>query len=168
MTFRSLATTQGYQMRFFVSGDFSTVYIGYRFSIQGGFKAFCDNTLFALLDLCGGHLIGRRNVFMCPPTGPLRLQENRGVKDRTALGRIFGDTIASYRPCGVYQVHGISDGHCLSLTLRLESPYFNRIFQRDKALALPARADCQKAGAFCRLFKPNGRLRKEYRMYARS
>src|SRR5437899_2332856 len=31
-------------MRFFVSGDFSTVGIGDWFAIQGGFKTFCDKT----------------------------------------------------------------------------------------------------------------------------
>jgi len=37
-------------MRFFVSGDFSTVGIGHRFALQGGFKTFFDKTLLELLD----------------------------------------------------------------------------------------------------------------------
>jgi hypothetical protein len=44
MSLRRLTTTQGYQMGFFVSGDFSTVCIGHRFAIQGGCKAFFDKT----------------------------------------------------------------------------------------------------------------------------
>ena len=51
MAFRSLATIQGDQMRFFVSGDFSPVGIGHWFARQGSFKAFFDKTFLELLDL---------------------------------------------------------------------------------------------------------------------
>ena len=44
VTFRSLATIQGDQMGFFISGDFATVSIGHRFAIQSSFKAFFDKT----------------------------------------------------------------------------------------------------------------------------
>jgi hypothetical protein len=39
-----------------------------------------------------------------------------------------------YPTFGVCQVYGISDGHGISLKLRLAWLYFNRIFQRDNAL----------------------------------
>ena len=57
MTFRNLATIQGHQMCFFVSSDFSTVDIGHRFAIQGGFKAFFNKTFLELLDFFCGYFI---------------------------------------------------------------------------------------------------------------
>ena len=71
MSLRSLATKQGDQMGFFISGDFSTVGIGHRFTIQGGFKAFFDKTFLELLDLFCGHFIGQSNVFIGPTTSPI-------------------------------------------------------------------------------------------------
>ena len=74
MSLRRLTTTEGSQMRFFVSGDFSTVGIGHRFALQGGFKTFFDKTLLELLDFFGGHCIRRRNGCVCPTTGPIGLE----------------------------------------------------------------------------------------------
>jgi hypothetical protein len=50
MALRSLTTTQGDQMGFFIAGDFSTVSIGHRFARQGGFKACFDKMFLELLD----------------------------------------------------------------------------------------------------------------------
>jgi len=61
-------------MGFFVSGDFSTVSIGHRFAIQGGFKAFFNKTLLELLDFFGGYFIRRSNVCICPTTCPIGLE----------------------------------------------------------------------------------------------
>jgi len=53
MTFRSLATIQGDQMGFCISGDFSTVGIGHWFAIQSSFTTFVDKTFLELLDFFG-------------------------------------------------------------------------------------------------------------------
>jgi hypothetical protein len=71
MSLRNWTTIEGHQMRFFVSGAFSTVGIGDWFAIQGGFKTFCDKTFLELLDFFCRYFIRRSNVFICPPTGPL-------------------------------------------------------------------------------------------------
>ena len=74
MTFRSLATIEGDQMCFFVSGDFSAVGIGHRFAIQGSFKTFFNKTFLELLDFFGGHFIGRSNVGIGPTTGSISFE----------------------------------------------------------------------------------------------
>jgi hypothetical protein len=89
MTFRSLATIQGNPMCFFVSSDFSTVDIGHRFAIQGGFKAFFNTTFLELLDFFGGYVIGRSNIFIGPTTGPISFESNIGMNDRASLGLVF-------------------------------------------------------------------------------
>ena len=53
LTFRRLATIQGDQMGFFISGHFSTVSIGHRFAIQRSFKTFFDKTFLELLNFFG-------------------------------------------------------------------------------------------------------------------
>jgi hypothetical protein len=50
------------------------MYIGHRFAIQGGFKAFFDKTFLELLDFFGGYFIRRSNGFVCPTTGPIGLE----------------------------------------------------------------------------------------------
>jgi len=50
MTFGSLATIQGDQRGFCISGDFSTVGMGHRFAIQSSFTPFVDTTFLELLD----------------------------------------------------------------------------------------------------------------------
>ena len=68
-------------MRFFVSGDFSTVGIGHRFALQGGFKTFFDKTLLELLDFFGGHCIRRRfsTVHFFLLNGDMELNKNRQI-----------------------------------------------------------------------------------------
>ncbi len=74
MPLRSLATTESYQMGFFIAGDFSTVSIGHRFTIQGSFKPFFNKTFLELLDFFGGHFIRRSNVSVCPTTSSIGLE----------------------------------------------------------------------------------------------
>jgi hypothetical protein len=71
MTFRGLATREGDQMGFFISGDFSTVGMGHRFARQGSVKTFFNKTFLELLDFFGGHFIGRSNVCIGPTTGSI-------------------------------------------------------------------------------------------------
>ena len=71
MTFRGLATREGDQMGFCISGDFSTVGMGHRFAIQGSFKTFFNKTFLELLDFFGGHVIGRSNGFIGPTAGSI-------------------------------------------------------------------------------------------------
>jgi hypothetical protein len=74
---------------FFLSWDFSTVSIGHRFAIQGGFKAFLDKTFLELLDFFGGHFICQSNVFIGPTTAPIGFEENIGINDRASLGLVL-------------------------------------------------------------------------------
>ena len=53
MPFRSLATTEGDQMGFFIARNFSPVNIGHRFAVQSPFKTFVDKTFLELLDFFG-------------------------------------------------------------------------------------------------------------------
>ena len=76
-------------MCFFVSSDFSTVDIGHRFAIQGGFKAFFNKTFLELLDFFGGYFIGRSNVLIGPTTSPIGFEQNIGINDRASLGLVL-------------------------------------------------------------------------------
>jgi hypothetical protein len=61
-------------MGFLVSGDFSTVGLGHWCARQGGFKTFFTKTFLELFDFCGGDVIRRSNVGVCPTTAPSGLE----------------------------------------------------------------------------------------------
>src|SRR5215813_14210559 len=136
MPLRSLTTTESYQMGFFLASDFSPVGISHRFARQGSFKTFFNKTFLELLDFFGGDFIGCSNVRIGPTTSSIGFEQNIGINDRAALSLVLGDDLSYCSTFGVCQVHGISYGHYIALTLRWKWPHFNRVFQHDKALGI--------------------------------
>ena len=117
---RSLATREGDHMGFCISGGCAPVGMGHRLALPSSCTTFCNQTLLERLAFFGGDCIRSSHVGVGPTTGSIILEENIGVKNRTALGLVLGENLSSYRLFGVCQVHGLSAGHSIALTWRLK------------------------------------------------